>query len=133
MKPSGAHTHPDGGGGAAVLVILIVIVYALAHAVAHAVAGILTTVIVIIASAAGLGIVGAVALCFYVRRRHGDGAQYIGEAPVTHTRRVSGPSRAELEDRIRQLESGGGQHQHLHFHGLAADDIAAIITSREKQ
>jgi hypothetical protein len=128
MKPSGAHTHPDGGGGAAVLVILIVIVYA----VAHAVGDVVSTVIVILASAAGLGIVGAVALCFYVRRRHGDGAQYIGEAPVTHTRPVSGPSRAELEDRSRQLEAGP-QHQHLHFHGLAADDIAAIITSREQQ
>ena len=120
MKPSGAHTHPEmggGGSGSGWLVILgAIAVAAIAGPAAHAIRDLIT--VVAITGAVVLAAAGAAAVLTYrVRRRD---------------------ARALTQRGIRALPTldqrtlGRAQEVHLHFHGVSAEDVAAIIARQDK-
>jgi hypothetical protein len=120
MKPSGAHTHPElggGGSGSGWLVTLSAIALAaIAGPVAHAIRDLIMvlgiTVAVVLAAASM-----AAVLTYRVRRRD---------------------ARALAQRGVRALPTserwvlGRAQEVHLHFHGVSAEDVAAIIVRQDK-
>jgi hypothetical protein len=120
MKPSGAHTHPEmggGGGGNGWLVILgAITLAAIAHRVAHAIRDlimVLAITVAVLLAAAGT----AAVLTHRVRCR---GARAL-------TRRGM-PALPAPEHRAL----GRAQEVHLHFHAVSAEEVAAIIARHDK-
>jgi hypothetical protein len=114
MKPSGAHTHPEmgSGGGNGWLVILGAIVLAAiagpaAHALSDLIQALAITVAVVLA-AAGL----AAALAYRIRHKDTKALTRQGK------RALPAPQQRAL---------GRAQEVHLHFHGVSAEDVAAIL------
>jgi hypothetical protein len=124
--PDGAHTHGHGGGaaGAAVLVVLAVIVIAaIAGPVIHAAELIAEVMLIAAASIAGLAVlVGAAFLAGRLHRRHAR-TQH-GPIVLRSPQKLSAPDTAP-----RQLENhaSGDRALHIHFHGLSAAEVAAIL------
>ena len=116
MKPSGAHTHPEmggGGGGNGWLVILGAITLgAIAQAIRDLIMVLAITVAVLLAAAGT-----AAVLAHRVRCR---GARAL-------TRRGM-PALPAPEHRAL----GRAQEVHLHFHAVSAEDVAAIIARHDK-
>jgi hypothetical protein len=102
------------GGGTAVLVVLaLVAAAAIARPVVHAVTEILGILVIVVAVLAGLGVAGLVAFA----------AVRVARWRAGGTTRVSlpAPTAQPLPEPQRAIE------QHVHFHGLSAEDVAAII------
>jgi hypothetical protein len=120
MKSSGAHTHPElggGGSGNGWLVILgAIAVAALAGPVAHAIRDLITVAAITVAlvlAAAGT----AAVLTYRTRRRDARALTQRG------IRALPTPEQRAL---------GRAQEVHLHFHGVSAEDVAAIIARQDK-
>jgi hypothetical protein len=109
MKPSGAHTHSEMGGGGSgsgwLVTLSAIALAAIAGPVAHAI----RDLIMVIGTAA--------VLTYRVRRRDARALTQRGtRALPTHER----------------LALGRSQEVHLHFHGVSAEDVAAIIARQNK-
>jgi hypothetical protein len=119
MKPSGAHTHPEMGGGGSgsgwLLTLSAIALAAIAGPIAHVIRDLImvlgiTVAVVLAASTAAV-------LTYRVRRRDARALAQRGiRALPTSERRVLGRA----------------QEVHLHFHGVSAEDVAAIIIRRDK-
>jgi hypothetical protein len=127
--PDGAHTH--GGGGFDPMPILIVIAaVAVMGPVMAAVAAIVHVLLIVLAVLAGIAATGVVALAaFHVHRwRAGCTVQRSLPAPprqqAVQAAPVPRPVQAPRQQRPA-IERGG--QLHLHFHGVDAEDVAAII------
>jgi hypothetical protein len=124
--PDGAHTHGSGGGsglGAAVLVLVgAALVVTIAGPVVAAVAELVHIVLIVAAVLLGLG---AAALVAYValRLRHSRADRVTA---VAFPRPVP-PRPGESLSATRRPAIGQPAEVHLHFHGVAPEDIAAAI------
>jgi hypothetical protein len=117
MKPSGAHTHPEMGGGNRWLVILgAIVLAAIARPVAHAIRDLI--MMLAITAAVLLAVAGTAAALTHRVRRRGVSALTRRGMPVLPT-----PEHRALER---------AQEVHLHFHGVSAEDLAAIIARQDK-
>ena len=134
----GAHTHGHGGSlGAAVAVIAATV---LAIGVAEAVARVWPYVVAGVAVIAGLWAAGWVTRTVMAYRQQ----QVTWQAQVSGTaydglrdREIAALRQAveDLHARLARAESpvlpGAERHEHVHFHGLAADQIAAMLAARQ--
>jgi hypothetical protein len=120
MKPSGAHTHPEMGGGGSgngwLVILGAIALAAIARPVAHAIRDLIMVLGITVAVV--LAVAGTAAVLTYrVRRRD---------------------TRALTRRGIRALPTpeeralGRAQEVHLHFHGVSAEDVAAIIARHDK-
>ena len=133
--PDGAHTHGSGGNGLGMVVLVIVAAALLGPAVAAAVAELLHVLVIMLAVLAGIAGAGVVALAaFHVHRwRAGGTIQRPLPAPPRQ-RAVQGapaPRAIQAPREPRPALERGGQ-LHLHFHGVAPEDVAAIIRSQQE-
>jgi hypothetical protein len=135
----GAHTHGHGGGGfgAAVAVFAgAVLVIGLAEAVVRVLPYVLAGVAVI----AGLWAAGWITreVLAYRQQQAAWHDELTGAARDSQRDREIAVLRQAVEDlhaRLadRQLAGerpGLERHEHVHFHGLAAEQIAAVLTAR---
>jgi hypothetical protein len=119
MKPSGAHTHPEMGGGGSGngwLVFVGAIALAAIAGPAHAIRDLIMVAAITVAVV--LAVAGTAAgLIHRVRRRD---------------------TRALTQRGIRTLPTpqqwalGRAQEVHLHFHGVSPEDVAAIIARQSE-
>jgi hypothetical protein len=120
MKPSGAHTHPEmGGGGSGNLWLVFlgaIALAAIAGPAAHAIRDLI--MVAAITLAVVLAVAGTAAVLTYrVRRRD---------------------TRALTQRGIRALPTldqralGRAQEVHLHFHGVSAEEVTAIIARQDE-
>jgi hypothetical protein len=119
MKPSGAHTHPEMGrssGNGWLGILGAIALAAIAGPAAHALSDlirVLAIALAMVVAAAGL----AAALAYRIRH--------------SHTRAMTRPGRRVLPaPEPRAL--GRAREVHLHFHGISAHDVAAIITRQDQ-
>jgi hypothetical protein len=125
--PDGAHTH--GGGGFDPMPILIVLgAAAIAGPVLAAVGELVHILLIVAAVLAGVAAVGLVAFIAYrVRHRR--------SLPVA-ARVLPPPVRARAAQPLPEPRSALGQapqvHVHHHWHGVDAEDVAAIIERRRQ-
>ena len=131
--PDGAHTHGSGGSGLGAAVLVLVgaaLAVKAAPVVLGAAAELLHVVLIVVFIAACTGAVGVVALLALKCRRARAGAaartmlplpaQVVRAAPpLPQERRVGELPRESQRELPGEL--------HLHFHGISAEDVAAII------
>ena len=119
MKPSGAHTHPEmggGGGGNGWLVILgALALTAIAGPVAHA----LRDLIIVLATTVAVALAAAGTAAILTYRMRSRGARALTQRGM---RTLPSPQRA----------LGRAQEVHLHFHGVTPEDVAAIIARQNE-
>lgn len=119
MKPSGAHTHPemgDGGTGNGWLIILgAIVMAAIAGPAAHAIRDLI--MVAAITGAVLAAASTAAVLTYRVRRRDAKALTQRG------IRALPAPEQRAL---------GRAQEVHLHFHGVSAEDVAAIIARQNE-
>jgi hypothetical protein len=134
----GAHTHGHGGGLGAAMAIGAGVV--LAIVVAEAIVRLLPYVLASVAVIAGLWIAGWITRAVLAYRQQ----QAVWHAEVTGTARDGLRDReiAALRQAVADLHArlaarpesperlGLERHEHVHFHGLAAEQIAAVLASR---
>ena len=135
----GVHTHGHGGGGlgAAVAVIAGTV---LAIGVADAIARVLPYVLAGVAVMVGLWAAGWVTRAVLAYRSeqaiwHAEvtGAAHadLREEQIAALRQAVEDLRAQLAARPGSGERPGMErHEHVHFHGLAAEQIAAVLAAR---
>ena len=126
----GAHTHGSGGGLGEVLVILLAVAL-LGPAVAAAVAELIHVLLIAAGVIAGVGAASLAGLLAWRWRSRKDAARAM--PPRTLVARAAPPlpqarRTAELPA-APQREPPGGLH--LHFHGLNAEDVAAILNRQD--
>ena len=135
----GAHTHGHGPSGLGELVVLAFGVILAANILAR----VLTFLLIVLAVAGGLLLIGFIGYVVAACRRYQqatalDSALPWPVVPEDAPRAVNGdpvPLRqaiTELQARLLATRSGlpvadASQHQHLHFHGLTSEQAAAII------
>jgi hypothetical protein len=118
--PDGAHTHGGGSGLGPVLLVILAVVLLGPPAVAAA--GELLNLIVIVAAAiVGLAAAAVVALVASRVHRRRAGAAARVSLPALPTPPAL-QARAEPRPAIERPAE-----VHLHFHGVPAEDVAAII------
>ncbi len=129
MKPSGAHTHPGDGGGKSVAVIIgLAVVLALVTAAARAVAAIPAYVWITLTVTAVVGTGGLVALVVRAYRR--DAAVLAARAEERRALPASA-ERVSAPHASWQALSPVEHHEHLHFHGVDAAEVAEILARRD--
>jgi hypothetical protein len=119
-------TTDSGGSGAlgelAAVVIGAVVVAAVAVPVINAVANLLEVAAVIVGALVVLGSVGLVLLLRVTgRRRQAISATVVsppGQVPRRAAQAIPAPQRPPI---------GAPREVHLHFHGVTAEDVAAIV------
>ena len=127
--PDGAHTHGHGGGsgiGAAVLaVVAVALAVKVLPVVVDAVAELLRIVLITVAVLAGLAVAGGAAyVALRVRHRATEPPRRVYQAhPLAQPRSQALP---EPRRSAAALPPAGGQ-LHIHFHGVAPEDVAAIV------
>ena len=128
--PDGAHTHGGGGLGGLVLVVVgLVLLASIAGPVVAAVADLVRVVLITLAVVAGLAVLGGAGLVAWrLRRGRPNAPRVVGVVTPGLLR----PSRAPPAPR-HAIEYP--RVVHLHFHGVTAEDVAAIIArvSRERE
>jgi hypothetical protein len=135
----GAHTHGHGGGlGAAVAIGAGAM---LAIGVAEAIAKVLPYVLAGIGVIAGLWAAGWVtrAVLAYRSEQAAWHAEVTGAAHDGLRDREIAALRQAVEDLHARLAArqdsgyrpGLERHEHVHFHGLAAEQIAAVLAARQ--
>lgn len=112
------HHCPPERGGAAVLGVLAVVA---AVVVIKVVVAILTALLITLAVIAGLALLGGAVYAISAVRSGSLSAAAL-PPPRPHVSLGAPP---------RQLEAG--RHLHLHFHGMNAADIAAIVAAQHGQ
>jgi hypothetical protein len=137
----GAHTHGHGGGGlgAAVAVVAGAI---LAISLAEAIARVLPWVLGGVAAIAGLWAAGWVTrtVLAYRCQQAAWHAEVTGAAhdrprdrEIAALRQAVDDLHARLADSLEpQARPGLERHEHVHFHGLAAEQIAAVLAARQQ-
>ncbi len=124
--PDGAHSHGHGGGGLGTAVLVILAAAVLGPAVAAAAAAIVHALI-IAAVLLGLTAAGLVALGGWrLRQQQPEPPQvvhHIIPAPARPSQAL--PEQPPAIERPRDI--------HLHFHGVAPADVAAIIREQEQR
>jgi hypothetical protein len=135
----GAHSHGHGGGlGAAVAIIAGVV---LAIGVAEAIVRVLPYLLAGVAVIAGLWAAGWITRAVMTYRQQqvawhaevtGAAQDGLREEEITALRQAV----ADLHGRLaaRQLAAdrpGLERHEHVHFHGLAAEQVAAVLAARQ--
>ena len=119
----------DSGGGQLVLAILAVIVIAaIAGPVAAAAAELVRAVVIAVAVLGGLALAAGAALVAYRLRRGRQGAPLVARRVTPVTRQAAEPLPAPRRPAIERPAE-----LHLHFHGLTAEDVAAILARRDGQ
>ena len=136
----GAHTHGHGGGGLGA-VVAIGAGAMLAIAVAEAIARVWPYVLAGVAVIAGLWAAGWItrAVMAYQSEQaawHSEvtGAGHDGprEDEIAALRQAVEDLHARLAARADVGERPGlERHEHVHFHGLAAEQIAAVLAARQ--
>jgi hypothetical protein len=131
--PDGAHTHGSGGSGLGTALLVLVgaaLAVKAAPAVLGAAAELLHVVLIVVFIVACTGAVGVVALLALKRRRvrAGVAARTLPPPPPTVVRAAPPLPQEQRAGELprepqRELPSG----LHLHFHGISAEDVAAII------
>ncbi|MGH3201977.1 MAG: hypothetical protein ACRDOA_07115 [Streptosporangiaceae bacterium] len=141
----GAHTHGHNGGGGLALAA-VVAVLALASGLAETLARVLPILIISGAVIAGLAIAGWItrAVLIYRADRYPGYPDLTGAVRPDQLADANRSSRevvtlrqavAELHDQLaaaRALPPPPARHEHLHFHGLAAEQVAAILAARQQ-
>jgi hypothetical protein len=137
----GAHTHGHGGGGLGAAMAMIagaVLTISLAEAIAKMLPYLLAGVAVI----AGLWAAGWITRAVLAYRQQ----QAVWHAEVTGTARDGLRDReiAALRQAVEDLHArlatrqdfgdrpGLERHEHVHFHGLAAEQVAAVLAVRQQ-
>jgi hypothetical protein len=136
----GAHTHGHGGGGLGAIMAVIAGA-ALAIGVAEAIARVWPYVLAAVAVVAGLWAAGWItrAVLAYRSQQAAWHAEVTGAAHDGPRDREIAALRQAVEDlharlAARQLAAdrpGLERHEHVHFHGLAAEQIAAVLAARQ--
>ena len=132
--PDGAHTHGGGGSGLGGVFVILLAVALLGPAVAAAVAELVHVLLItaaVIVSAGAAGLVGL--LAWQLRRTRVDAARTMPPLPskmVRAARPLPQARRAGELPAAPQREPPGGLH--LHFHGLDAAQVAAIIARQQE-
>jgi len=134
--PGGAHTHGSGGSGLGTALLVLVgvaLAVKLAGPVLGAVGELVHVLLVAVFIIAGAGAAGVVTLLTLKwRGARADAARIM---PPLRQQMVRAASPLPQERRAAQLpaesqrELPGGLH--LHFHGVTAEDIAAILDRRD--
>jgi hypothetical protein len=136
----GAHTHGHGGGGLGA-VVMIGAGAMLAIVVAQAIARVWPYVVAGVAVIAGLWAAGWVtrAVLAYRCQQAAWRAELTGAAHDGLRDREIAALRqavADLHARLARAEPrerpGLERHEHVHFHGLAAEQIAAVLDLRQQ-
>ena len=136
----GAHTHGHGGGlGAAMAVVAGVV---LVIGVAEAIVRVLPYVLAGVAVIAGLWAAGWITrtVLAYRCQQAAWHAQVTGAAYDGLRDREVAALRQAVEDLHARLAVRQGYadrlglecHEHVHFHGLAAEQIAAVLAARQQ-
>jgi predicted lipid-binding transport protein (Tim44 family) len=135
----GAHTHRHGGGLAVAVVIGAGAM--LAIGVAEAIAKVLPYVLTGVAVIAGLWAAGWIIRAVLAYRSeqaawHAEvtGASHDGlrDREIAALRQAVDDLHARLAARPESWERPGlERHEHVHFHGLAAEQVAAVLTARQ--
>ena len=129
--PDGARTHGSGGSGLGEVIVMLAVAL-LGPAVAAAVAELLHVLLIAAGVIVGVGAASLVGLIAWRWRSRKDAARAM--PPRTLVARAAPPlpqaRRAAELPAAPQRETPGGPH--LHFHGLDAAQIAAII-AREQE
>jgi Flp pilus assembly protein TadB len=127
--PDGAHTHGSGGSGLGEVIVILLAVALLGPAVAAAVAELVHVLLIMAGVVVGAGAAGLVGLlAWQLRRTRVDAARTMPPLPskmVRAARPLPQARRAGELPAAPQREPPGGLH--LHFHGLDAAQVAAII------
>jgi hypothetical protein len=122
--PDGAHTHGSGGSGlgTAVLVILgAALAVKLAGPVVAVVSQLVYVFMIVVAVAAVAGAAGAAGVFIWRRRTRPKAARTVLLPPqVRAAQTFPAPQR-------RAIEARGQVHIHHHWHGVTAEDVAAIL------
>ena len=137
----GAHTHGHGGGGLGAAMAMIagaVLVIGVAEAIVRVLPYVLTGVAVI----AGLWAAGWVtrAVLAYRSEQAAWHAQVTGAVHDDSRDQEIAALRQAVEDLHARLAARPGspdrpglvRHEHVHFHGLAAEQIAAVLAARQQ-
>jgi hypothetical protein len=135
----GAHTHGHGGGLGAIFAVVAGIV--LAIGVAEAIVRVLPYVLAGVAVIAGLWAAGWIirAVLAYRCQQAAWHARVLGAAHDGPRDREIAALRQAVEDLHARLAAradfgdrpGLERHEHVHFHGLAAEQIAAVLAARQ--
>jgi hypothetical protein len=129
--PDGAHTHGHGSGGSGLgeLLLILLAVALLGPAVAAAVAELLHVLIIVIVVLAAVAGAGLVALgAWRLRQARPNAARVVH--PVTSAPWRPAQARTEPRQVTGQQPPAIEHHHHVHFHGLAAEDVATILDRR---
>jgi hypothetical protein len=132
--PDGAHTHGSGGSGLgtpALVVIGAALAVKLAGPVLDAAAELLRVLLIAAGVIVGVGAASLVGLIAWRWRSRKDAARAM--PPRTLVARAAPPlpqarRTAELPAAPRREPTGG---LHLHFHGVSAEDVAAILSRQD--
>lgn len=133
MRPSGAHTHPEhggGAGGAAVAVLALMILAAFAKPLLHVIGGLQHTLaellrVLAVAAAVSVGtalVAGIGLVAWKLRRTRRPAARYTATVLQPHHR----PVPPVTADRPRALGARPAE-VHLHLHGLTPEQAAEAI------
>jgi hypothetical protein len=127
MKPSGAHTHPEMGGGGisaggVLLVIAAAVVYVNRHALEKAAGEFAMGLLISALAAAALAITAVVAVAVW-RRRHPRELYHPTAIPPAQGYQLP---RQEAPPVIEN-------HWHNHFYGMTPEEVAAAIERRKEQ
>jgi hypothetical protein len=136
----GAHTHGHGGGGlgaAAAVVAGVVLTISLAEVIARLLPWVLAGVAVI----AGLWAAGWITRTVLAYRCQqaawhaevtGTARDGLRDREIVALRQAVQDLHARLAARTEPQERPGlERHEHVHFHGLAAEQIAAVLAARQ--
>jgi hypothetical protein len=132
--PDGAHTHGSGGSGIGTAVLVVIgaaLAVKLAGPVLDAAAELLRVLLIAAGVIVGVGAASLVGLIAWRWRSQKDAARAM--PPRTLVARAAPPlpqaRRAGELPAAPQREPPGGLH--LHFHGLDAEDVAAILNRQD--
>ena len=137
----GAHTHGNGGGGLGAVVAIGAGV-ALTIRLAEAIARVWPYVVAAVTVLAGLWAAGWVtrAVLAYRQQQAALRAETTGAAHDSLRDREIAALRHAVEDLHARLAArpesserpGLERHEHVHFHGLPAEQIAALLAARQQ-
>jgi hypothetical protein len=128
--PDGAHTHRSGGSALGGAIVLILAVALLGPAVAAAAVDLLHILVIVAAVIGGLALAGGAAfVAFRVHLRRAEGVTRASFPARQPWRPVEAPRAAR---RWPAQPPAIEHHHHVHFHGLAAEDVAAIIRRQQE-
>jgi hypothetical protein len=128
--PDGAHTHGSGGSGLGPVVLVLLAVALLGPAVTAAAAELLHLVLIVAGVIVGVAVLGVGGLLAWRwRRPRLDAARTT--PPLLHQKVVRAAPPLPKARQLPEIPAAPGRELpgalHLHFHGVQAEDVAAII------